>query len=339
MKTVYRISNAWLALRKVNFDNPSSKLRAYFWVLKGILPESFRFIDHNFRPYFSHTSLDNSDRLFLQSAKKVFEAKQHTSLYAQIMYMDIVMILEPTSKTSKLFELFSQICSKKPLLKPLKLIDFTPKAKSLFNRNKNLAIDAAEMALRDTYTLLESLKLEPFLMSGTLLGLIRENRFLSHDIDIDIGVVSAESFETVKQACIKSGFFKSIAHDQNYVLKLEHIQGTVLDIFFHWYEKGQILHGSTYLIWSNSPFDYSSRLFYGNNYRIPKNHEQYLTENYGDWLTPKPEFNILYDTPNVSINQNWDGMIYACVNAAVGYYSCDTKQLKSLEETLNINND
>lgn len=50
-------------------------------------------------------------------------------------------------------------------------------------------------------------KIQYFFDFGTLLGIIRENRILPHDTDIDIGVLYKEgTYDKVREALFKSGF-------------------------------------------------------------------------------------------------------------------------------------
>ena len=118
----------------------------------------------------------------------------------------------------------------------------------------------------------------------------------------------------------------SIEEDQDYVLKLKHNSGVSVDVFFHWIDNGKLLHGSSYLYWSNTPFEFMHLPFYGSEYRVPEDSDTYLSENYGDWKTPVSNFNILYDTPNVMLNPSLDGMVYFCLNLASVFYQADFRK-------------
>ena len=62
--------------------------------------------------------------------------------------------------------------------------------------------------------------------------------------------------------------------------------------------------------WHNTPFDLIAHQFLGASYLIPKTYDRYLTENYGDWYTPKINFDSALDTPNMEVIDNKAMLIY-----------------------------
>jgi len=58
-----------------------------------------------------------------------------------------------------------------------------------------------EECLTDIHKILNDNNIEFFLVYGTLLGQHRENEFISHDTDIDLGIFSSNFSEDIKN-CI-----------------------------------------------------------------------------------------------------------------------------------------
>ena len=53
------------------------------------------------------------------------------------------------------------------------------------------------------------------------------------------------------------------------------------------------------------------REFLGRTHLIPKDYDTYLTENYGDWRTPKVAFDSAFDTPNGAVLHEEEMIIHA----------------------------
>lgn len=137
-----------------------------------------------------------------------------------------------------------------------------------------------------------------FLVSGTLLGCIRENRLLTNDKDIDVGVWDNVLEFKIVEIITSSGQFVMRKSRSKQIIRLRHANGISIDIFYHFREKDDYWHGGVKMIWHNSPFELVKRDFLGDKFLVPKDHDKYLTENYGDWRTPKTAFDAVFDTPN-----------------------------------------
>ena len=184
-------------------------------------------------------------------------------------------------------------------------IEYSPNSKPYFS--DEMAVDA----LRDLKKVLNAAQIEFFLISGTLLGCIREGKILGHDKDIDVGVWSEVGFERVKECLAKSGFFYIVQTRQPYrLLMIKHVNDIAIDVFFHFKEADNYWHGGVKTTWSNKPFTLIEHQFLGNSFMIPKDAEQYLTENYGDWRTPKKVFESCVDAPNVEIADESEMIAY-----------------------------
>lgn len=172
----------------------------------------------------------------------------------------------------------------------------------------------AIQALNDLRLVLEKHNIPFFLISGTLLGCIREGKLLGHDKDVDVGVWDKYSYEQL--ACIlgQSGYFYIVPTRTKHFVMLRHVNGTMIDVFIHYREENDYWHAGVKIKWHNSPFELIEKYFLGNNYFIPKDYDLYLTENYGDWKIPKTDFNSAFDTPNMEIHHPIEMAIYRIKN-------------------------
>lgn len=181
----------------------------------------------------------------------------------------------------------------------------------------NLAIppkytdEKAAIALSALKQCLDLADIPFFLISGTLLGCIRENKLLSHDKDIDVGVWNNHTLEQLQTVFQSSGCFYTLPVYSPDILVVRHTNGITIDIFIHYREKNDFWHAGKKTKWHNTPFELVSHPFLGNYYLIPQNYDLYLTENYGsDWRIPKLNFDSALDTPNVEILSKDEFIIY-----------------------------
>ncbi|XDZ64932.1 hypothetical protein AB8880_08335 [Alphaproteobacteria bacterium LSUCC0684] len=174
--------------------------------------------------------------------------------------------------------------------------------------------EIAEYSLRRVNDVLVAAGLQPFLISGTLLGCVREGRIFNHDKDFDIGIFGWESQYDVAAALLKSGEFnfstKDLRGNKLFLLPVRHKDtGFDFDIFFFHDRDDHFLHGIDSRIgytinYKFSKFDLISRSFMGNNYFIPSNYEKMLSENYGStWNIPDPFYFVKLQSPAL-VKQN-----------------------------------
>ncbi|TNG88932.1 capZB protein, partial [Pasteurellaceae bacterium USgator41] len=168
----------------------------------------------------------------------------------------------------------------------------------------------AETALSTLKHCLNKNNIPFFLISGTLLGCIREGKLLSHDKDIDIGVWEIYTVQELDQIIRKSGCFYILPIYSKNILVVRHTNGITIDIFIHYREEHGYWHGGGKSKWHNSPFTLKPCYFLGQQYLVPEDYDLYLTENYGDWRIPKIDFDSALDTPNMEIISQDDFLIY-----------------------------
>ncbi|MCW4454300.1 hypothetical protein OK348_05780 [Flavobacterium sp. MXW15] len=157
----------------------------------------------------------------------------------------------------------------------------------------------AGAALLDLRHDLDAQGIDIFLISGTLLGCIREGKILGHDKDIDVGVFETTDIDRLSEVLRSTGRFKELPVSKGRVLRFKHANGVMIDVFVHFREKDLIWHQGQKSTWWNSEFGLASTDFLGASFKIPSPADRYLLENYGDWRTPAPDFETFTDTPNM----------------------------------------
>lgn len=169
---------------------------------------------------------------------------------------------------------------------------------------------------------LDRVGVKPFLISGTLLGYLREGNFISWDKDIDVGIFTSEiKTNDVELAFDNSAEFTVRRLDFNAErLRVDHINGIKVDIFPHYGAfDGKVWHDGTATRWWNSPFELKEIEFLNERQYVPSDPERYLDENYGNWRVPEPNFDARIDAPNVEITDQdyFDTLLYFSLLDAV----------------------
>jgi tetratricopeptide (TPR) repeat protein len=209
--------------------------------------------------------------------------------------------------------------------------------------------DRAERALLDLNKVFKDAGIEMFLVSGTLLGCMRERRLLGHDKDIDVGIWEDVAHDRLTAAVKSSGLFNFIASRCADIVRLRHVNGIPLDVFYHHREVGTCWHGGVKMRWHNTPFTLAEVEFLGDSFKVPLDYRQYFIENYGDdWEVSKPDFDSAFDTPNGKLT-NLDELIvysyrqlFANLNKGsekkVDYYLSKLDQLGECELAWDVKN-
>lgn len=191
-------------------------------------------------------------------------------------------------------------------------------AEKLTDTRSGLLMIHAEKIFKDLMRVIDRNHLKTFVISGTFLGLIRDDGFIEHDYDIDLGVFELdydESFESILESL--EGFkkpnfdypcYRKVSADgvvsysrmsKPALVKLMHKTGVQVDFFVHFFEGDVCWHGSTMHRWDNTTFDLVKRDLLGIAVESPRDYELYLRENYGDWRIPVKDFNCSTGTPNL----------------------------------------
>jgi hypothetical protein len=159
---------------------------------------------------------------------------------------------------------------------------------------KTLAYDFLEMK-----RIFEENNLEFSLTCGTLLGAIRENNFIDHDIDIDIIIKDEYKLLTIIPKIQKHGFnFIRYQNDEKYTIYTFIRTNVYIDIYM------AIPAGKYYYLWGGKVNRiYVDKLipykFLGEHFLIPKYYRRFLVLLYGkNWKIP------VKNRPSDQINQD-----------------------------------
>lgn len=176
-----------------------------------------------------------------------------------------------------------------------------------------------EKALRDVVDILDLAGIPYVLEGGTLLGVIRENRLLPWDNDLDLTITrnNAKSLLKIRWKFWLKGYRTRIrTHRQSSdyfkkgsarILKIQTRKFfffkdvSLIDIFikdlkdgrYYWTvsDKKPVLKSVARHFYENiSYYD-----FKGKSYRVPEDCDLYLENRYGDWRTPKTTWDFLTD--------------------------------------------
>ena len=214
---------------------------------------------------------------------------------------------------------------------------------SFKSRPKHFNFTDAAQSMRDLRDTFDKAGVDFFLMSGTLLGAIREKGFIASDYDIDIGIFENQAdIPLLYEICENSLLFSIDEIIDNAIVKVKHITGIVIDLFIYFEVDGLQCHRGAVHEWYNSNFELTEIDFLGGKYYIPDNHEHWLTENYGNWEKPVIFYDMSYDTPNrdyvsdstrgiyylqeritKSLRKNWNNFIFMGMHALRDEFQLD----------------
>ncbi|PMR68326.1 hypothetical protein CR158_11705 [Halomonas heilongjiangensis] len=209
------------------------------------------------------------------------------------------------------------------LLSVIGKLDGNPTQAKKSDREGDFSLEDAREALSCLQEVLPNNEYPWYVISGTFLGLHREGGFLKHDYDIDVGINIEDVNATAlirKLAMAPEFAVKKVDHHLKIIkgqgklfsvqkdialIKLVHASGINIDIFVHHLEDGVIWHGSSIHRWENTPYDLEERELDGVPVLAPRQADQYLTENYGDWRVPVKSFDCTLSTPNLTITKSF----------------------------------
>lgn len=152
---------------------------------------------------------------------------------------------------------------------------------------------AAKQALFDSIDALSAVDATPFIADGTLLGAVRERRFLAHDLDIDLGLPVEQLALGPSGAMERAGFFVSRVHgapDRGYQLTFRR-DDIKVDLFCYYADALGMYHAAwqkkTPIRYRYPQFTLAPYLFLGRRVLAPANPRRFLEIKYGpDWRTP-----------------------------------------------------
>jgi Flp pilus assembly protein TadD len=169
--------------------------------------------------------------------------------------------------------------------------------------------ERARKALLAAKSRLESAGIPFCLLSGTLLGIVRDGDLLAHDKDLDLGVAwGVDRGRLVDALCVGGEFTVPwiqgiLPPDRPWYRSFIHAEtGCALDIFFLRPEGDRFLCGT-----DNRPVPVLCRLrafgfkdweWIGRRWKVPDPLEPYLAEIYGpEWRVPDPHYDTILSNP------------------------------------------
>lgn len=186
--------------------------------------------------------------------------------------------------------------------------------------------DIALKMLLETCKVFDKYEIKYILEGGTLLGIIRENRLLPWDNDLDLTIKSPDLDKLIKArwSLWKRGFRTRIRYYKEDVgpfkkgeVKIMKIQTrkfflfkgfTLLDVFIKKRVDDKYFWtvGGKKIVLKSAPANFYEELkkidFNGYSYSIPEDVEEYLTYRYGKWQEPKKDWNYTKDD-NAIVNK------------------------------------
>ncbi len=165
--------------------------------------------------------------------------------------------------------------------------------------------------LQETLQACSNVGIRPFLAFGTLLGHCREGGFIKHDADIDLGLLEYDIHKIphLTRAMQKMGYVVRISNDHEVSFYKPHFPTLFVDFFVFYKKHDRAVYYDTRgdtkyeFFFPIETFDeWSEVKFLGHiNVLIPKRAEEFLTSSYGDWRTPKKDFDNVHDHPNIRV--------------------------------------
>lgn len=144
--------------------------------------------------------------------------------------------------------------------------------------------------------ILDKLKINYFLQTGVLLGVVRENDFIKWDWGVDISVFTNEFINQINQVTLelkKANFEIIYTLNEKEDLKIyfigkypKHVTGYTI-FSWNYSKKKDVYWRRNYSVPSKFLKSFSSITFLGKKFNCPKNPEEYLEYAYGDWKKPK----------------------------------------------------
>lgn len=179
--------------------------------------------------------------------------------------------------------------------------------KELKYQIKDFDTSAAELTLTTVNQALRNEGLQPFLISGSLLGCMRDGQIMPHDKDLDMGLLGWESQFDLAKVILNLGCFdinlNRLAGENLFLITAIDQRTDIAIDFFIFHEKNDhFLHGIDYQYGFTQNFKFSKfKLveieFLEQSFFIPDKWELMLSENYGEWKKPEPVYVVTVESP------------------------------------------
>ena len=167
-----------------------------------------------------------------------------------------------------------------------------------------LNTDLALKNLIDLDKIFKSHKAPCWLQDGTLLGYYRENNFISHDLDTDMGMMFDDFSIEILEDTKKMGFEHSFLGYPDSCFEITFKRFDVRTDLFFYYQKEDFIYHSAFLEINRIDYHYKKfslkeANFLGHNFIVPSNELKFITTKYGDsWEIPDKNWSYAYSPKN-----------------------------------------
>ncbi len=196
------------------------------------------------------------------------------------------------------------------------------KARGIFRYCFNRQITAGGLSLflygdkllKDCVEVCEAAGVKPFLVFGTLLGYVRENNFISHDHDIDLGLLDVDFQKKIliKELLMKKGYRQRLDNPYEFSLIHPEYPFTFIDFWRVFDKDNRTVIGMLSEDGKNTLFSYyfppdsmsqfQEVNFHNNRVRIPVEPAIFLKACYGEWQVPQKNYHYIFDSNNMFVN-------------------------------------
>ena len=164
-----------------------------------------------------------------------------------------------------------------------------------------------EALLRDVYEVAGLGPEAPFVIAGTLLGLVREGSVLAHDHDVDLAVLGNEAFERARAAFAADERFLVVQRGVEGFCRVLHVSGGSVDLYrFERWGEGWLMRAAT-VAWVFPSFKVGTGVMNGVKVAAPEGAEHLLDLMYGDWRVPDTGFDSRIHARNLLDGGGWFG--------------------------------
>lgn len=205
---------------------------------------------------------------------------------------------------------------------------------------KSFDVKKASRALSDLSSMANEKGTPVFLVSGTLLGYVREGQLLSHDKDIDVGIVGWENQYALCMALQESGLFTVSAQflkgpDTFYIPIKHNATGMWIDVFVYHPKDDKWVTGVDFFFgyrqtFAFTPFELQDIEFLGVTMKAPVRPEINLTENYGNWRVPDVAYLSHLESPSTMDKGGLSYMLTARLQALAACIKNKPAKLKKI---------
>ena len=172
---------------------------------------------------------------------------------------------------------------------------------------KRIDPERALAALADLMAAAEAAGLEPFLVFGTLLGAVRDGRFIRGDSDVDLAILGADALLALRRAVAEAGMAAGRVlrvRGRPSEFTMRHANGATIDVKTFTLEADGTTswhtHSGRLVLVKRYPghLRLARRAFQGVPIHVPDPPEAFLEWQYGPgWRTPDPGYHMLTSGP------------------------------------------